>query len=77
MEIEASVYWNQAREFENGKEKPGENSFSVSLDLAKQRYNLLKLITQVIIKEVDNVSFVYADVNCSHASLRKTLKICC
>ena len=55
------VYRNQPRRFENGKKKPGENSFSVSLDLTKRRYNLLK-IAQGIVKEMDNVSFVCADV---------------
>ena len=29
------VYQNRPRRFENGKKKPGENSFSVSLDLTK------------------------------------------
>ena len=57
------VYRNRPRRFGNGKKKPGENYFSVSLDLTKRRYNLLK-ITQGIVKEMDNVSFVCADVNC-------------
>ena len=60
------VYRNRQRRFENGKKKPGDNSFSVSLDLIKQRYNLLK-IAQGIVKEMDNVSFACADVNCSLA----------
>ena len=57
------VYWNWPRTFKIGKKKPGENSFSVSLDLTKQSYNLLK-IAQGIVKEMDNVSFASADVNC-------------
>ena len=61
-----NVYRNRPRRFENGKKKPGENSFSVSLDLTKRRYNLLKF-AQGIVKEMDNVSFVCADVNCSLA----------
>ena len=61
-----NFYRNRPRRFENNKKKPGENSFSVSLDLTKQRYNLLKF-TQRIVKEMDNVSFVCADVNCSLA----------
>ena len=60
------VYRNRPRRFENGKKKPGENSFSVSLDLTKRRYNLLKIV-QGIVKEMDNVSFVRANVNCSLA----------
>ena len=60
------VYRNRPRRFENGKKKPGENSFRVSLDLTKRRYNLLK-IAQGTVKEMDNVSFVCADVNCSLA----------
>ena len=60
-----NVYRNRPRRFENGKKKPGESSFRVSLDLTKQRY-LLKF-AQGIVKEMDNVSFVCADVNCSLA----------
>ena len=60
------VYRNRPRKFENGKKKRGENSFSVSLDLTKRRYNLLKF-AQRIVKEMDNVTFVCAGVNCSLA----------
>ena len=60
------VYRNRPRKFENGKKKRGENSFSVSLDLTKRRYNLLKF-AQGIVKEMDNVSFLCAGVNCSLA----------
>ena len=60
------VYRNRPRKFENGKKKRGENYFSVSLDLTKRRYNLLKF-AQGIVKEMDNVSFVCAGVNCSLA----------
>ena len=60
------VYQNLPKRFDNGKKKPGENSFSVSQDLIKRKYNLLK-IAQGINKEMDNVSFVCADVNCSLA----------
>ena len=48
------------RRFENIKKKPGENQ------LIKQRYNLLKF-TQGRVKEMDNVSFVCADITCSLA----------
>ena len=37
------VYLNRPRRFENRKKKTGENYFSVSLDLTKRRYNLLKI----------------------------------
>ena len=60
------VYRNRPRKFENGKKKRGENSFSVSLDLRKRMCNLLKF-AQGIVKEMDNVSFVCAGVNCSLA----------
>ena len=46
------VYQNRPRRFENDKKKPGENSFSASLDLIKQRYNLLKF-AQGIVKEMN------------------------
>ena len=61
-----NVYRNRPKRFENGKKKPVESSFSVSLDLTKQRYNLLKF-AQRIVKEMDNVSFVCPDINCSLA----------
>ena len=59
-----NVYRNRPRRSENGKKKKtGKVSFSVSLDFKKRRYNLLKF-SQGIEKEMDNVSFVCADVNC-------------
>ena len=61
-----NVYRNRPRRFENGKKKPCESSLSVSLDLTKRRYNLLKL-AQGIVEEMDNVSFVSANVSCSLA----------
>ena len=57
------VYRNRPRRFEKVKKKLGENSFGVSPDLTKRRYNLLKF-AQSIVKKMDNVSFVCADVNC-------------
>ena len=57
---------NRPTRFENDKKKPGENSFSALLDLIKRRNNLLK-IAQGIVKEMDNVSLVCADVNFSLA----------
>ena len=57
-----NVCWNRSRRFENGKKKPGENSLS-EFQKIKQSYNLLKF-TQGIMKEMDNVSFVCAEVNC-------------
>ena len=46
------VHRNGPRRFENVKKKPGENCSSVSLDLTKPRYNLLK-ISQGIVTEMD------------------------
>ena len=43
-----NVYRNRPRRFENGKKKPGESSFSVSLDLTKRRYNLLKFAQGIV-----------------------------
>ena len=57
---------NRPTRFENDKKKPGDNSFSALLDLIKRRNNLLK-IAQGIVKEMDNVSLVCADVNFSLA----------
>ena len=61
-----NVYRDRPRRFENGKKKPDESSFSVSLDLTKRRCNLLKF-AQGIVKEMGNVRFFCADVNCSPA----------
>ena len=61
-----NVYRYRPRRFEKVKKKLGENYFSVSSDLTKRSYNLLKF-AQGIVKKMDNVSFVCADVNCSLA----------
>ena len=58
------VYQNWPSRFENIKKKAGKNYFSVLLDLKKRRCDLLK-IAQGIVKEMDNVSFICDDVNCS------------
>ena len=44
--------------------KRNQVKISFSLDLTKRRYNVLKF-AQGIVKEMDNVSFVCADINCS------------
>ena len=46
------------------KRNQGQNKFSVSVDLTKRRYQLLKQ-AKGLISDNDNVSFAFADVNCS------------
>ena len=48
----------------NGKKKPGLNVFNVSVDLTRRCYLLLKT-AKGIIKGNLNISYVYADINCS------------
>ena len=52
------------KEFVNGKKKPGLNFFNVSVDLTRRRYLLLKT-AKGIIKDNPDISYVYADINCS------------
>ena len=60
--------WNSRTSFykKRPKWKPGQNSFSVSLDLTQRRYGLLKYAKEAI-KSYPSVDFVFADVNCSLA----------
>ena len=57
-------YDARPRNFVNGKKKPGLNFFNVSVDLTRRRYLLLKT-AKGIIKDNPNISYVYADINCS------------
>ena len=47
----------------NGKRKPG-NPYSISPDLTKRRYELLKQAKELI-GHHNNVSFAFADINCA------------
>ena len=57
-------YDARPRNFVNGKKKPGLNFFNVSVDLTRRRYLLLKT-AKGIIKDNPDISYVYADINCS------------
>ena len=50
--------------FLNGKKKPGQVPFKVSLDLTNRRYQLLKHARDVV-KGNHNVSYVFTDINCT------------
>ena len=60
----ATFYKSRPRAFVDGIEKP--RRFSVSLDLTKHRYDILKR-AKGIISDYPEVNFVFADVNCSLA----------
>ena len=54
---------SRSRNFVNSKKKPGLNLFKVSVDQTRRRY-LLKTAKRII-KDNPNISYVYADINCS------------
>ena len=62
-ETREKVYKARPKNHIEGGKKPG---FSISLDLTKRRYNLLKSARESIIGK-NNISYVFADRNCSLA----------
>ena len=52
------------KNFKDGKKKPGYKSFSVSVDLTKRRYLLLREARELIKNNYD-IDFAFADINCS------------
>ena len=50
--------------FVNGRKKPGLNCFNVSADLTRRRSLLLKTAKELR-KDNPNISYAYADINCS------------
>ena len=65
-------YDARPRTFVNGKKKPGLNFFNVSVDLTRRCYLLLKT-AQGIIKDNPDISYVYADINCSLGIFKQML----
>ena len=61
-----NFYKARPKSFLNGKKKPGQTPFQITLDLTKRRYDLLKLATGII-KENPQVLYAFADTNCSLA----------
>ena len=57
-------YDARPRNFVNGKEKPGLIFFNVSVDLTRSSYLLLKT-AKGLIKDNPNISYAFADINCS------------
>ena len=57
-------YDARPRNFVNGKKKPSLNVFKVSVVLTRRHYLLLKT-SKGLIKDNPNISYVYADINCS------------
>ena len=57
-------YDARTRNFKDGKKKPGYKSFSVSVDLTKRRYLLMREARKLI-KHNDDIDFTFADINYS------------
>ena len=57
-------YRARPKAFQDGKKNPGQIPFSISLDLTKNRYDILKS-ARGIIKGNSKVSYVFSDINCS------------
>jgi len=60
-------YQSRPRFYVNGvRKKPGNDSFSVSLDLTKRNYELLKIAKEQI-KINNKIDYAFVDSNCSLA----------
>ena len=59
-----AFYKNRPKRYVNGEKKPGAADFSVSLDLTKRRYDLLKSVQRVV-KNYSDICYAFCDVNCS------------
>ena len=69
MKFKSWSAWKQfydarPKNFKDGKKKPGYKSFSVSVDLTKRRYLLLREARKLI-KHNDDIDFTFADINYS------------
>ena len=58
------------KNFKDGKKKPGYKPFSISVDLTKRRYLLLREARELI-KNNDDIDFAFADINCSSSFVSK------
>ena len=67
-------YQARPKRFRNGSKKPVDTPFSVSLDLTKRRYNLLKE-TKEAISGNSEILYVFADINCKLALRLKDNRI--
>ena len=56
-------YDARPKNFKDGKKKPGYKSFSVSVDLTKRRYLLLREARELI-KNDDDIDFAFVEINC-------------
>ena len=56
-------YNARPKHFSNSKRKPGQHSFSVSVDLTRRQYLLLNKGKRLI-KDCESINYVFADVNC-------------
>ena len=62
--VRKQFYDARPKNFKDVKKKPGYKSFSVSVDLTKRRYLLLREARELI-KNNDDTDFPFADINCS------------
>ena len=64
MECPKKFYDTRPKNFKDGEKKPGYKSFSVSGDLTKMRYLLLREARELI-KNNYGIDFAFAYINCS------------
>ena len=57
-------YNARPKHFTNSKRKPGQNLFTVSVDLTRRRYVLLNK-AKGLIQDCESINYVFTDVNCS------------
>ena len=62
--VRKQFYDARPKKLKDGKNKPGYKSFSVSVDLRKRRYLLLREARELI-RNDDDIDFASADINCS------------
>ena len=62
--VRKQFYEAAQKNFKDDKKKPGYKSFSVSVDLRKRRYLLLREARELI-KNKDDIHFAFADIICS------------
>ena len=66
-EAKKKFYLARPRAFVNGKKKPGKLPFTVTPDLTKRRYNLLKKAKGLAADKGNNIIFAFTDINCNLA----------
>ena len=63
-ESRQQFYYAWPKHFNNCKRKPGQHLFSLSVDLTSRWY-LLLIKAKGLIKDLESINYVFADINCS------------